>query len=262
MKITFMFFFQDYESCIGHQVENFIKKYRFEEGAAAVQRSNKAAAVYSSKISGSRYELADFLSYEVNKGKNPATSEMLEIEDLYKAYEKAGVTDLNEKNFKEVHRILSRSKVFENDLGAYRKNNIVITAPDGPEFRPVDYCFIEKIMKGFYEDLEELLHSTLSVSRSFYHAALMHLRFLHIQPFTAGNHEMARLLEKWFLAQKLGKKFWQIQSEKFYFKNLKDYIVNCYLGDNFDKLNYDYCVPFLAMLPNSMSDKINIYKEC
>ena len=80
------------------------------------------------------------------------------------------------------------------------------------------------------------------------------LLFLKIHPFNDGNGRTSRLLEKWFLAQKLGEQAWYIQSEKHYYKNLNDYYKNLQrLGFEYETLDYDRCLPFLLMLPASLS---------
>jgi Fic family protein len=71
--------------------------------------------------------------------------------------------------------------------------------------------------------------------------------FAHIHPFQDGNGRVARIMEKWFLASKLGNGAWLIQSEKYYKENIKKYYRNINLGVNFYKLNYDKCLPFLLM---------------
>lgn len=44
--------------------------------------------------------------------------------------------------------------------------------------------------------------------------------FVKIHPWNDGNGRSARLLEKWFIAQKLGPKAWFLQSEKNYYRHL------------------------------------------
>ncbi|WP_394370742.1 Fic family protein [Pedobacter endophyticus] len=82
---------------------------------------------------------------------------------------------------------------------------------------------------------------------------LIHLRFAHIHPFRDGNGRAARLLEKWFLAQKLGIELWKIPSEKYYKEHQPEYYKNINLGVNFYELNYDNCLPIITMLPNSLT---------
>ena len=81
---------------------------------------------------------------------------------------------------------------------------------------------------------------------------MIHLVFVNIHPFVDGNGRATRLLEKWFLASKLGKKGWNIESEKNYFLNRNKYYENLKLGGNYYVINYDLCLPFLLMLPESL----------
>ena len=54
--------------------------------------------------------------------------------------------------------------------------------------------------------------------------------------------------------QKLGEKAWFIQSEKFYYKNVNEYYKNlARLGLYYEELNYEKSIPFLLMLPSSLT---------
>ncbi len=62
-----------------------------------------------------------------------------------------------------------------------------------------------------------------------------------------------RLLEKWFLVQKLGEKAWFISSEKNYYNHHQTYYKNlCVLGFEYPDLDYSKAMPFLLMLLNSV----------
>jgi Fic family protein len=115
--------------------------------------------------------------------------------------------------------------------------------------------FVKDAMSEFFMDLDVLLQKDLSQSEAFYFASLIHLKFAHIHPFRDGNGRAARLLEKWFLTQKTGKDLWKLSSEKYYKDHQADYYTNINLGVNYYELNYDNCIPFLLMLPNSMENK-------
>ena len=105
----------------------------------------------------------------------------------------------------------------------------------------------------FYADLELLLNSETSIEETFYYAAMIHLVFVKIHPWNDGNGRTARLLEKWFLAQKLGEKAWFVQSEKYYYQNHQAYNNNIrILGLEYDELDYSKSIPFLSMLANSV----------
>jgi Fic family protein len=83
---------------------------------------------------------------------------------------------------------------------------------------------------------------------------MIHLVFVKIHPFEDGNGRTARLLEKWFLAQKLGKNPWLMQSERYYYDNHQTYFHNIRrLGLDYEDLNYQEALPFLQMLPNCLT---------
>jgi len=68
-----------------------------------------------------------------------------------------------------------------------------------------------------------------------------------------GNGRAARLLEKWFLASKLGRQAWHVASEGYYKENVAAYYRNIKLGLSFYTLDYDRCVPFLVILVESVA---------
>ncbi|MBW4889716.1 Fic family protein [Mucilaginibacter sp. HMF5004] len=87
----------------------------------------------------------------------------------------------------------------------------------------------------------------------FFFASLIHLVFVKIHPFNDGNGRTGRLIEKWFLAQKLGDKAWFIQSEKNYYQQHQTYYNNLRaLGLEYPELDYDKALLFLLMLPGAL----------
>jgi len=65
--------------------------------------------------------------------------------------------------------------------------------------------------------------------------------FLNIHPFVDGNGRATRLIEKWFLAKKLGDKVWYITSEKNYWTHRTNYYKNLQLGANYYVVKYEGC---------------------
>jgi Fic family protein len=110
----------------------------------------------------------------------------------------------------------------------------------------------KKKWKIFFSDIKTLQKSILSIEEVFYYAAYIHLVFVKIHPFIDGNGRTARLLEKWFLASKLGATAWYIESEKNYFKKRASYYKNVHICANYYTINYDLCLDFLLMLPKSL----------
>jgi Fic family protein len=82
---------------------------------------------------------------------------------------------------------------------------------------------------------------------------MIHLVFVKIHPWNDGNGRSARLLEKWFLAEKLGPNAWFVQSEKHYYQQHATYYNNIRaLGLEYPELDYSKALPFLLMLPQSV----------
>jgi Fic family protein len=93
----------------------------------------------------------------------------------------------------------------------------------------------------------------MTVAEVFFFASFIHLVFVKIHPWNDGNGRSARLIEKWFVAQKMGEKAWFLQSEKMYYQQQQTYYSNIRLvGLEYKNLDYSHALPFLLMLPNAL----------
>jgi Fic family protein len=129
-----------------------------------------------------------------------------------------------------------------------------VSTPDGRiEYVAALPSQVKSEMDKLYSDIETLLAKDLKTEEVFFFASLIHLVFVKIHPFNDGNGRTARLLEKWFLSQKLGLKAWFIQSEKNYYQQHQTYYNNLrVLGLEYQELDYEKALAFLLMLPASL----------
>jgi Fic family protein len=211
------------------------------------------ASVFSSKIEGEAIELDSYIKHK-RDGIPFQPDYTKKTDDLYIAYIFAQQNILNEENIKEIHKRLSRHIVQTSWQGKYRTQNMYVATEDGKiEYVAAPPHLVSTEMQKFNEDLEILLHTSLSIEETFYFASMLHLLFVKIHPWNDGNGRTARLIEKWFLAQKLGDKAWYIQSEKMYYNQHQTYYNSIRkLGLEYEYLDYAQSLPFLTMLPNSL----------
>ena len=117
-------------------------------------------------------------------------------------------------------------------------------------------CFKETVNEEFdffMKELNLLLKQELTLKETFFFASLIHLYFVKIHPFDDGNGRVGRLIEKWFLAQKLGQNAWFIQSELNYWNKRNLFYKNLStVGFFYDKLDFNNSIEFLIMLPKSL----------
>jgi Fic family protein len=200
------------------------------------------ASIYSSEIEGEDQKI-------------PVSQQR--IADLEQAYQFAQKNRLTEKTFLETHQILSTNLVSDEQRGAYRKQALVIRSAKDIVYFAADAQDVPQLMTTLFSDVKRLQDARAGVLptalRAFYHAALLHLLFINIHPFRDGNGRAARLLEKWFLAEKLGEMAWRLPSEKYYVGNMNRYFDALRrLGDSFNSLNYDLSLPFFTLLPKCL----------
>jgi len=252
MRITERKYLNTYKKSIGNEISKLINNFYFLKNPGKFEYLTKASAVYSSNIEGNSIDLNSYMNYEMNKDKFKVGKEIEEIEDLIEAYTFAQTNKLNEKNLLNCHKIFSNTLLIRSKRGKYRIEQVGVFGKTGLAYMAVEPEFVEKEMKLFFQDLSELISSDLDEIEVFYFASLIHLRFAHIHPFRDGNGRAARLIEKWFVAEKLGHDFWKIPSEEYYKNNQAKYYETINLGVNFYELNYDKCIGFLEMLPNCL----------
>jgi Fic family protein len=211
------------------------------------------ASVFSSKIEGEPIELDSYIKHK-RDGIAFQPDYTKKIDDLYNAYLFAQSNKLTENNTKDAHRLLSKHIVATAWQGKYRQQNMYVATDDGKiEYVAAISQKVEDEMAKLFEDILILKNTSLTIEEVFYYAAMIHLVFVKIHPWNDGNGRCARLLEKWFLAEKLGVKAWFIQSEKMYYQQHQNYYNKIrFLGLEYEELNYDKALPFLLMLPNCL----------
>lgn len=212
----------------------------------------QSSATYSSNIEGNSIDIDTYLK---NKKFNIKSKpkEMTEIDDLVAAYNFALSNPLNLKNFLASHKILNHHILsLRSQRGKLRNQQVGIFSGGKIEYMAVEADFVKAEMDKLFKDIEYLLAKPLTHNEIFYFAAYIHLIFEKIHPFMDGNGRAGRLLEKWFLASKLGEIVWAIKSEEFYAKNRPDYYKNIHLGFDYYSLQLDKMLPFLLMLPQSL----------
>lgn len=211
------------------------------------------SSVYSSKIEGENIELDSFVKHK--KWDVEFTPDYTQkIDDLYSAYNFAQQHPLIPVNLSKTHAILSQHFVQKQWQGKYRIQNMFVTTPDGKiEYVTAAPTIIKDKMVKCFEDVNLLLNEDLTIEEVFYFASIIHLTFVKTHPFNDGNGRTGRLLEKWFIAQKLGEKAWFLESEKMYYQYHQEYYNNLRaLGLEYEELDYDLALPFLLMLPTSL----------
>jgi Fic family protein len=213
------------------------------------------ASVYSSKIEGETIELDSYIKHKrFHIEFQPDYTR--KIDDLYLAYQFASEKSPGKETVAEMHMLLAKHIVSTNWLGKFRNQNMFVTTKDGRiEYVATSPFEVASEMDKLYADLGVLLASELTVLETFFFASMIHLVFVKIHPWNDGNGRSARLLEKWFLAQKLGDKAWFIQSEKYYYTKHETYYNNIRaLGLEYPTLDYTKALSFLLMLPKSVTE--------
>ncbi len=211
------------------------------------------ASVFSSKIEGEQIELDSYVKHK-RFGIEFLPDYTKKIDDLYAAYIFAQAKQLDKKSISEVHTILAKNIVAKHQQGKHRIHNMYVASDEGKiEYVAVNPYELDVEMEKFYNDLRILMQKELNFQEIFYYASMIHLVFVKIHPWNDGNGRSARLLEKWFIAEKLGSNAWFIQSEKNYYINHQLYYKNLRsLGLEYEFLNYSRALPFLQMLPQSL----------
>ncbi len=215
------------------------------------------SVVASSKIEGEAVEIDSYMKHKMlNVQYIPEYIE--KPNDLFEAYTYAQEHKLCEKTFLETHKLITAHLIVSSARGRVRQNEMVVLQHETGriQYEAAQSKVVSIEFEKLFADIAILLKAELNETEIFYYAAFIHLVFVNIHPFEDGNGRAARLLEKWFLSQKIGKQAWSIASEKYYYQHVDNYYRNlARLGMFYNELEYEKCLPFLLMLPNSMISK-------
>jgi Fic family protein len=215
---------------------------------------NAVSAMSSSKIEGEQMDIDSYIKHKTNGIKyNKDLTE--KPNDLFVAYEFAQENNFSKANFLKAHKLISKHLLPPQMQGVYRHHQMTVvnSLTHQITYTACDARLVETEMDKLFTDIDSLMWEHLTDVEVFYFAAYIHLMFVKIHPFDDGNGRSARLLEKWFMAEKLNRYAWCIQSELYYFQNLQSYYNGLKMtGAFYDTTASDKVLPFLSLLPKAL----------
>lgn len=257
LKIVSTALLNDYRNTFDNAVEVYFNDLKESEIAtSSFNFYSSVAAVFSSKIEGENIALDDFIKHQLQQASyQPDYTK--KINDLYEAYQFAASNTLNVSNLKLAHGLITKHILKTHQQGVLRSGNMFVVANSGKiEYVAAAPHLVAELFDLLFEDITTLLDAKLTFAEVFFFASMIHLVFVKIHPFNDGNGRTARLLEKWFLSEKLGAKAWFVESERYYHAHHDMYFANIRkLGLEYEQLNYLQAEAFISMLPKSISTK-------
>ncbi len=254
LKLINSDYFPEYKQQLNISIDNAFKQLLDKPQSVDEFKFYLAnSAVHSSNIEGNTVNFDTYLKASEHN-LHLKTKEIKEIEELIKAYQFAKENELTLNNILIAHEILTTSILVKKERGKMRKVKVGVRNEGRLIYLAIEPEFVKDELEKLFEDIAVLLASKLTIEEVFYYAAYIHLAFVNIHPFVDGNGRATRLIEKWFLAKKLGDKAWFITSEKNYWDNRPAYYKNLQLGVNYYEVKYEKSIPFLLMLPNALKN--------
>ena len=255
MKLISEQYFEHYRRGLGMDLKKEM------EGIDAIELNTRSftfytsvAVISSTRIEGEVMEVDSYVKHKI-LGTEYLPELVEKPNDLYQAYLFARDHSLTEDHFLQSHALLSEHLLPRHWRGVYRKNEMLVLEHQtgGIQYEAAGFRIVPNEMSKLWEDIDGLVKADLSLEAVFYYASFIHLAFVAIHPFNDGNGRAGRLLEKWFLSEKLGERAWFIPSERYYYEHVDQYYRNLNrLGMFYDLIDYERGDLFLLMLPRAI----------
>lgn len=249
---------QDFQKSVVCDIDKILNQFQEEKlPVDYFQFYTSVSSVYSSKIEGEEIDFDSFFKHKfLNVKYQPNYTK--KADNLFKAYQFAFENKLNLENLLIAHSLLSENLLPKSQRGLIRNNPMfVLNSDDRIEYVAAQPRIVKSELDKLFSDIDKLLKTKLSTIETLYFASYVHLVFVKIHPFQDGNGRVARLLEKWFLNEKIGDKAIAIGLEKNYYKNLQSYYNNIKkLGLEYIDLDFLKSQDFLKMTITGLSNQI------
>jgi len=255
LKIIPTAYLPEFKSKINFNLKYQFEKIEYKDFDKEIFYYNTNSVASSAKIEGEIASSEDLIQYLKHK-KRFAPQYINATNDLFNAYVFAQNNNLNKANLLKAHNLLSKNLVIKQSQGKIRTLDEVIYNENGDVLytaatkETVNYEF-----KKLISDMNFLLKAKLTTSGVFYYGFMLSLVFVKIHPFEDGNGRTSRLLEKWFIAQKLGKKAWFLKSELNYYNKRKSYFLALNrMGLFYEDTDYSKCITIATYTANTLKN--------
>lgn len=216
--------FKEFSKKINFNLNVEFNKIKFTDFKKDIFYYNTSSVSSSAKLEGELASSEDLISY-IKHNKRFNKNYIACSNDLYNAYVFAQSHKLTKANILKAHKLLSKNLLHKSIQGKIRTVDEVIYMGTKIIYTATSKKEVQSEFDKLIKDIRFLLSKKLTTKEVFYYASMINVTFVKIHPFEDGNGRTSRLLEKWFIAEKLGKKAWFIKLELNYYNKRKSYFL-------------------------------------